>query len=270
MLTSDDPIFEEDFAALYDSYAEKIYNLAYRMTGNHQDSEDVTQETFIQVYQHIGQFRGESQLYTWIYAITKNLCYRLLKQKKKSSFSSMERLVHSVQSEASPDVFSDREKRILQNQVKEGCFTGLLRCLSFYQRMAFILHVLLRLSIRDVSHILEKSEGSTKVLIHRARKNLKAFLCKNCSLYSPGNPCRCENLIHFSLAQDWIQKPIGHPREKAYLVAPEFIQSEIQEMRRVTTLYQSLIEQTPSDDFARRMRNMIQTNESILFSRQKV
>lgn len=255
---------EASFNLLNSAYGFKIYHLAYRMVGNHQDAEDITQETLIKVYRHIDQFRGDSRLYTWIYTIAKNECHRFMKQ---GSFASMEGLLHSAQSKDA-NTFSEREKQILLNQIKDGCFSGLLRCLSFYQRLAFILYVLLKLPIEDVAGILGKSPGAAKVLIHRARKNLKEFLCKNCSLYDPGNPCRCENLMNFSLAQGWIQAPTGRPGEAA-AVTPQTIQQEIDGMRRVTELYRTLSAQSPSDEFTQRMQAMISSQDWAIFSPKK-
>lgn len=249
---------------LYAAYGQKIYNLAYRMMGNHEDAEDITQETFIQVYRHIDQFRGESQLYTWIYTIARNLCHRLLKQRQKPTFASMEALLYSAQGVGSTRTFSDREKQILINQIKEGCLTGLLRCLSFYQRVAFILHVLLHLPVKDVAGILDKSEGATKVLVHRARQNLRDFLCQHCSLYASHNPCRCENLMSFSLAQGWISL------DGDYEIEPDAILAEIDEMRKVIELYQTLIDQVPSNDLSQRIKTIIDCEDWLIFSPKKV
>lgn len=260
---------EGSFDLLYSAYSQKIYNLAYRMVGNHDDAEDIAQETFIKVCQHIDQFRGDSRLYTWIYTIAKNTCHRFLKQKKKSTFDAMEALLYSAQSEAIINTFSDREKQILLNQIKDGCFSGLLRCLSFYQRLAFVLRVLFDLPIKDVARILDKSESATKVLIHRARQNLKEFLCQHCSLYNQNNPCRCENLVNFSLAQGWIQEPAGH-QSVSSAVAPHTIELEVAEMRKVTELYRTLSTQAASDDFAQRMQEVIQSEDWSLFSPKKV
>lgn len=74
------------FDLLYTTYGSRIYRLAYRMTNNQADAEDITQETFLHVYHGIADFRRESQLYTWIYAIAKNVCYQVLKRKKISGF----------------------------------------------------------------------------------------------------------------------------------------------------------------------------------------
>lgn len=260
----------EGFDLLYTTYGHKIYNLAYRIMGDHKDAEDITQETFVQVYRHIDQFKGDSQFYTWIYTIARNLCHQLLKQRKKNSFASMEALIYSAQGDEMAETFLDKEKQILLAQIKDGCLTGLLRCLSFYQRMAFILHVLLNLPMKDVADVLGKSEGATKVLVHRARQNLKDFLCKNCSLYDSNNPCRCENLMSFSLAQNWIKKPTDNQLKETYDIVPEAIQAEVEGIRKVVELYKTLVNHTPEDSLVQRIQGVIQSECWAIFSHQKV
>ena len=64
------------FIEIYSSYYSQIFNFVYKMTGNKNDAEDITQETFIQVYKNYNNFLGECKLTTWIYTIAKNICYR--------------------------------------------------------------------------------------------------------------------------------------------------------------------------------------------------
>jgi RNA polymerase sigma factor (sigma-70 family) len=195
----------DTLSELFNLYGEKVYRLAYRMTGNHQDAADISQETFARVIQHIDSFRGESHLYTWIFTIAKNSCYRHYENNRRLTFQSYEEMLVEASDLKIPNPLSEMEKSDLTGQVKEGCLTGLIRCLSLDQRTAFILHVFLDLSISDIALVMERSEGAVKVLIHRARKNLKSFLCKNCSVYDSSNPCKCENLVDFSLKQGWIE-----------------------------------------------------------------
>ena len=70
--------------ALVRKYARKVYNIAYRITGNGHDADDVTQETFIQVHRNLHKFRGESSLYTWIYRIAVNASLKYRKQADKA------------------------------------------------------------------------------------------------------------------------------------------------------------------------------------------
>jgi RNA polymerase sigma-70 factor (ECF subfamily) len=261
---------ETSFTVLYNTYGEKIYRLAYRMVGNKEEAEDITQETFLQVYRNIERFNEESQLYTWIYRITKNLCYRVFQRQKKTSFASLEALIYTAQNQEIPADITTLERQYLINQIKEGCLTGLLRCLSFYQRVAFILHVLVHLSIQDVAEILDKSQGATKVLIHRARQNLKRFLCKHCSLYNQANPCRCESLLGFSLKQGWITKPSQGELDEFTSMNTRRIEAEIKSLRKITELYTSLSEQNPPEDLSHRIQTLIRSQKWSIFSDKKV
>lgn len=248
-------------ALFYDMYGRRIYNLAFRMLGNAQDAEDITQETVLAVASHVRSFRGESQFATWVYAIAKNQCRRLYRQRKRTSFDAFERLLTEAATPELPDDVSETEKQRLVREVKEGCLTGLLRCLSFNQRIAFILHTLLRLPIREVAVITGKSEAATKVLVFRARQSLKTFLCKNCSLYDPGNSCRCENMIDFSLKHGWIERQTGDATDTLR------IEREIKQMGRVIALFASLDEAEPSGDLHDRVREMMRDSNWAILSR---
>ena len=257
----------ESFALLYAAYGRKIYGLAYRMTGNREEAEDITQETFLQVYRKIEDFRGQSQLYTWIYAIARNLCYQHFQRAQRSSFAAFEVLLDRGADIEPPAGIKAWEKQELVRQVKEGCLMGLVRCLAFQQRMAFILHVLVQLSIRDVAEILDKSEEATKVLIHRARKNLRDFLCKHCSVYDPANPCHCVDLLGFSLKQGWIERPTSRERN---LPDAQQIEAEIKRVREVVELYTNLSAPNPPADLNRRIQQLILEQAGGIFASKKV
>ncbi len=259
---------QESCATLYELYGKKIYNLAYRMSGSKEDAEDILQQTFMQVYQSIGGFRFESGIYTWLYAIAKNNCLRLLENRKKSSLAMLDSLVNSVKPQKDEDAYTSVEKAFYIGQVKEGCLLGLLRCLSFFQRAAFILHVLLDFDVKNTAVILGKSETATRLLIHRSKRNIKDFLCKNCSLYQPGNPCRCENLIGFSLKQSWImQMPDS---ENAVCVSSPDIEAEIGELEKLTVLYKGLETREPPAEVTDKIRKEIENQSLLIFSGKKV
>jgi RNA polymerase sigma-70 factor (ECF subfamily) len=161
-----------------------------------------------------------------------------------------------------PTDLTPSEMQHLTREVREGCLTGLLCCLSFNQRCAFILHVLVGLSVKEAAEVLEKSEPAIKVLIHRARENLKKFLCRNCSLYDPRNGCRCQNLIRFSLKQGWIQKSSSDKPEN-----DDFrqIEQEIQTVRDVVKLYQTLAGSEPIEGLAHRIQKLIENEGLLIF-----
>jgi len=252
----------KSFEFLYASYGKQIYNLAYRMTGRPEDAEDITQETFLHVYHKLGDFRGESQLSTWIYAIAKNVCYQFLRREEHRSFASLETLLSTGLDSDWPDAtqpFQEAERADLITQVKDGCLTGLICCLSLNQRIAFVLQTLLHLPVRDVAEILGKSEGATKVLICRAKANLKLFLCRNCSLYAPENRCHCERLVEFSLKQGWIQ-------HRSAPVEPQHIEAEIRAVRSVIEIYSQLTKPEPSEELRHALQALIRSHQGILFT----
>lgn len=250
---------EDLFEEIYSSYKNKIFNFAYKMIGNRSIAEDITQETFIQVYRNYRSFKGKSKLLTWIYTIAKNFCFQHLKKTKKSSFQLLEHLINNNINSDEINKYEYLEKKLYVYQVKEGCLLGLLRCLSFNQRLAFILNILFEISIKDVSAIINKSENSTRILIYRARNNLKKFLCKNCSLYDNKNKCRCENLISFSLKQNWIKK-------YEYSVPRHTIETEIKEFKNEILLYKTL----KNYDLNKKISEIIDNKNFFIFSEKKV
>jgi RNA polymerase sigma-70 factor (ECF subfamily) len=254
---------EHYFTDIYSRYSNKIYNLAYRMTGNEEVAEDITQDTFIKVFNNYNTFRGESNLFTWIYTIAKNSCFQYLKKTKKGRFQSIEGLIDKVSVPADNDQYEDLEKHLYINQVKDGCLLGLLRCLSFNQRIAFIFNILNEVSIKDVSQIINKSENSTRILIHRARKSLKDFLCRNCSLYQEDNKCKCESLISFSLKQGWIKR--YNPT-----VAPEIIESELKALKDEIAIYKTIPDSNGSDKLKEKILNIKGNSNLNIFSVKKV
>ena len=249
-----------EIEAIYNEYSQKIFNLAYRMTGNKEDASDITQETFIQVINSIDKFKGDSQIYSWLYKIAKNNCLQHLNKKNKSSFVSMEGLIYESSSPVSAEI-SETEKQLYIQQVKDGCLSGLLRCLSLQQRLVFVLNILLNLPINHVANIIDKSENATRILIHRAKQNIKIFLCKNCSLYDSKNKCRCENLINFSLNKNWISQNNSIYIEQAEL--------EIKSLKNVVGLYQTLNEVSPINKLKKHIQQVLANSEDFLIFNDK-
>jgi RNA polymerase sigma factor (sigma-70 family) len=251
------------FSEFYSEYKGKIYNLAYRMTGDRTAAEDITQEAFIIVYQKFSTFRGESNIYTWIYSIAKNICLQHLRKVKSGKFQSIENLINTFGSEDSKTDYSAEEKQLYINQVKEGCLLGLLRCLSFYQRISFILSILNELSVNEISKITGKSPNSTRILIYRAKQNIKNFLCKNCSLYDSANKCKCENLISFCIKQNWISCQPNYNDAG-------IIESELSHLKREVSLYKTLTEYQAPEETTKRISDYIKHQKFRIFSVKKV
>lgn len=248
---------------IYKKYRKPIVNLAYRMTGSMDDAQDIAQDAFIQAFKNFDKFRGESDIYTWLYRIAVNNCLLFLKNKKKSKFSDLESLIETAGSLVSEEM-TEKEKSAYINQVKDGCLSGLLRCLPLQQRIVFILAVLLDVPNDQVAAVIGKSENAARILIHRSRQNIRQFLCNNCSLFDPQNKCRCENLINFSLKQNWIE-------ENGAAESIIYTEAEIKSLKRMVLLYKSLNEKDPSLRLDQQIQQFFDENENLrIFSPEKV
>lgn len=99
-----------DFDRIVDLHRKQVYGLAYQLTGNHEDADDISQEVFIRAYKSIGKFRGGARLSTWLYRITVNLSVNHLKKKSKHTHGYTKIL------DTSPDsIVSDWSKNPLQD-----------------------------------------------------------------------------------------------------------------------------------------------------------
>lgn len=249
-----------EFVSLFERHSSRVFSVILRMLGNHQDAEDATQETFLRAYRALDDFERRSTEFTWLYRIAVNVCQTIQGRGRAApDFASLEELIRNA-SEATPAFDKDLDRTMVLAQIREGCLAGVVRCLSFEQRAAFVLHVIAGLPIRDVANVVERSEGATKVLIHRARAVLRDFLCKLCSCYEPTNPCRCENLVAFSLRKGWVHLPSDLERQHFAAVDIDAVQRELDSLRRVVALIATLPEAVPTKALLEHLRNLDQTN----------
>jgi RNA polymerase sigma factor (sigma-70 family) len=243
-------------AELYRSYGRKVFNLAYRMTGDRSVAEDVLQEVFVRIIKNYKRFSGASSVYTWIFAITKNVCLRT----KQRTFRNFETLVATAKEPYESTSHDEIERHYYVRQVKDGCLTGLLRCLSFHQRVAFIMSVLYNVPTQTIAVALKKSANSVRILVSRAKDNLRTFLCKNCSLYDRANKCRCENMINFSLQHAWIAAYDSR-------TSPAIVEAELKEFKNEVLLYKSLSEQDPPRESS---VHLLERKDLLILSKRKV
>lgn len=224
------------FEALLRPHLARLYGLLLRMTGDRRAAEDLAQETALRAFQKLATFQADSGFYTWLYRIAVNLCLRHLERERQLSFDGWPPIADG------PDEPSTRElspeERLLIRQVREGCLTGLVRCLPKDQRLAFVLSVLLGLPAADVAAVLDCSIDAVKTRVSRARKALSAFVDRRCEWIDPSNRCRCRHFVRYSLERGLIAGPAeaASPEE----VDADAIEREIDRLRRVALLYESL------------------------------
>jgi RNA polymerase sigma factor (sigma-70 family) len=110
-------------------YQGDAYNFVFRRTYDKSLSEDIVQDTFVSALAHIGQFRGDSSLKTWIIAIAKNETYKCIRNKKRD-IRRMESIRRVGNEKPNTSVLDEYEKSSYVEQIKNGCLFALLTCLS--------------------------------------------------------------------------------------------------------------------------------------------
>lgn len=154
---------DNGFKLLMDKYKERIYWLIRRMVVKHEDAEDILQETFINIYRHVGGFAGESRLYTWIYRIAVNECLRFFRRNK---LKTTESLTESLIKEVSTEVHENAEEMTIRLQ------QAILR-LPQKQQLVFNMRYYDELSYDEISQILDSSVATLKTNYHYAKEKVK-------------------------------------------------------------------------------------------------
>ena len=165
-------------APIVERYKRLVYRLAVQITENHEDANDVMQETFLTVYESIGTFRKESAFETWLYRIVINQALNLVKRRDRRRESSLVTADETdIRLELRRDVNSldiphiDVEKKELQKWV-----TRAVDSLPVKHRTVVILHEFEGLTHPQIALILNCSEGTVRSRLHYARSKLRDLL----------------------------------------------------------------------------------------------
>lgn len=166
------------FEELVCRYERKIYTMAYRIMGNHEDASDSAQEAFLRAFKSIKKFRRDASFLTWMGCIVTNVCRDELRKRYKMSFESLDEkvcldegeVVKQIASEqlGPPELFEAKELQIkIQNIINQ---------LSPEFRLTLVLRDIQGLSYEEIAEKLECSLGTVKSRISRARNHLKNML----------------------------------------------------------------------------------------------
>ncbi len=165
-----------EFARLVDVYSGPLYRLALKMLSNPRDAEDVLQNTFLKVFQHISGFEGRSSLSTWLYRIASNEALMLLRKQHPESTLSDTAPEDEENSGYEPVQFADwcclPEEELLSSESR-AALDRAVQHLPETLRIVFILRDIEGLSIQETSQALSLSETAVKTRLMRARLRLR-------------------------------------------------------------------------------------------------
>jgi RNA polymerase sigma-70 factor (ECF subfamily) len=164
------------FRLLVEQHSRAIFRLAFRMTGNEEDAEDVVQETFLRAYRQITRYEARSSFSTWLYRIASNYSLDLIRMRKhreeKREYGGTEGqdLLQSM-----PETGPGPDRVLYSSQMKDRVNAALDE-LSTQERKAFVLRHLEGLSIEEIGQVLGTGTNATKHSIFRAVQKLRRSL----------------------------------------------------------------------------------------------
>ncbi len=158
------------FTALMRRYQRRVYWTARRIVGSHEDADDVVQETFVKAYLGLGDFRGDSSFFTWLYRIAVNLSLNATRKRQL--------MAYIRQSEIVERLLPAREdpSHELEAQETESLLRKAIEQLPEKQRAVFVMRYYDQLSYEEISKILKTSVGGLKANYFHAVKKVRESL----------------------------------------------------------------------------------------------
>jgi RNA polymerase sigma-70 factor (ECF subfamily) len=167
------------YGKLLDLFQQKVFATCISFVPNKEDAEDIAQDVFVEVFNSIHKFKGNSKLSTWIYRITTNKCLEFIRKKNtKKRFAFLQSLTGNDIALDKTNYFTEIKHPgivLEQKETSETLFYAINQ-LPEAQRIVFTLNKIDDKSYKEISEITEKSISSIESLLFRAKKNLQISL----------------------------------------------------------------------------------------------
>jgi RNA polymerase sigma-70 factor (ECF subfamily) len=162
---------DEEFSELYRQHVKDVYSYAYYRVGNHHDAEDLTEQTFLQAYRHYERAQRESNgrpLRPWLIRIAHNLAANLYRDRSRKPQTPIDDTSGLRSMHTTEELVESRDEL---TRVLEG-----VTQLPADRREALIMRFALDMDNREIARALGRTDGATKVLIHRAIRQLESIV----------------------------------------------------------------------------------------------
>ena len=160
------------FQKLLRNYQRPLYNHIRSIVLNHDDTDDVLQNTFIKVYRYLKDFKGDSKLFSWIYRIATNEAITFINQKAKRNGTTSEALQTKIVDNLKADTYFDGNE--IQIKLQKA-----VSLLPEKQQLVFKMKYYEEIKYEDMSEVLGTSVGALKASYHHAVKKIEDFMKTN-------------------------------------------------------------------------------------------
>ena len=160
---------EVAFKKLVKDYQKPLYNHIRSIVLNHDDTDDVLQNTFIKVFRNLSSFKGESKLFSWMYRIATNEALTFLQQKSRRFNTTSEELLQKQTEKMKADDYFDGDE--IQFKLHQS-----ISLLPEKQQLVFKMKYFQELKYEEMSEILDTSVGALKASYHHAVKKIENYM----------------------------------------------------------------------------------------------
>jgi RNA polymerase sigma factor (sigma-70 family) len=165
----DEKTRNEAFNLLLKKYQQKLYWHIRRMVIDHDDADDIVQDTFVKIWKNLPNFRNDAQLYTWMYRIATNECITFLNKKKQKNNISLDDVAYELADTLADSTYFNGDKA--QLKLQQAILT-----LPEKQRLVFNMKYYDDMKYEEMSNVLGTSVGALKASFHLAVKKIESFL----------------------------------------------------------------------------------------------
>lgn len=240
-----------------------LFNFAFRMSLDRERAGQVVEECYRRAYSRLDNLPGGDAAELWLLKIAGHVIQQRLPRSPEVDWNTLD---ETLRSEATrTDVvrsLAEPAQDFLLWELKQGCMTAVINCLSPGERAAFVLANVLRLEDEDAAAVLAISLSAYRVRLSRAQKKVTDYLAPRCEHIDPNNPCRCPARVGVALHAGFIKAPSRirlRQRVEPFGRYGAGGGADDKPLRDVAAIYGHLPEPDPPESLGDRLRGLVES-----------
>ena len=251
----------EEFKRIVGDHWRALFNFAFRMCLDRDRAREVVEETFLRAYVGQEKMPDPQAVENWLLRIANHLLSEKLPRTPEVNWDVLDDILRSEATRT--DIvrsLTEPKRDFLLWELKQGCMTAVINCLSPGERAAFVVNTVMKMPDEDAAKTLGVTKSAYKVRLSRAKKKVTDYLAPRCEHVDPMNPCRCPARVGTALRKGFIRSTgevnLRKPVEPfgRYGAGPD---SEDEPLRDVVAIYGNLPEPDPPDELLAHLERAI-------------
>jgi RNA polymerase sigma-70 factor (ECF subfamily) len=256
----------QEFKSVINEHWRALYHFGFRMCLDSSRASEVVEETLLRAYIGADKLPAEAdQQRTWLLHIASHVLEGKLSRTPEVSFDLLD---ETLRSEATRTDFvrslTEPRRDFLLWELKQGCMTSVINCLSPGERSAFVLANIMKLGDEDAARVLGITKSAYKVRLSRAQKKVTDYLAPRCEHVDPLNPCRCPARVGVAVSKGFIRAQSEVSLRKPSVPFGRYgtgAETQDEPLRDVVAIYGNLPEPEPPEELKQRLERAIDQGE---------